>query len=135
MNLSARPLSHADRLTPSFRAVPVYAAFSAGVQRNLTTSVAGSLRGGLPFGRLSMPPIMWLQIILDKWVAGVFNVATLNKEMTMNAATLKAFREIGYIEHNWEWISKNDANRMVNISEARAKEYAKLYGGTARRMA
>jgi len=25
-------------------------------------------------------PIMWLQIILDKWAIGAFNVATLNKE-------------------------------------------------------
>jgi hypothetical protein len=56
----------------------------------------------------------------------------LIKEERMNKATLKAFREIGSTENNWEWIG--ETNRMCWISEARAKEYAKLYGGTAKEM-
>jgi hypothetical protein len=48
-------------------------------------AVDGFLSGGLPLGRLdlSIAPIMWLQIILDKWATGVFNVATLNQEAQM----------------------------------------------------
>lgn len=83
-SLSARPLSHAEMfaLPVSRLAFLRYPAFSCGVQRKRTTAVAGSLMGGLPLGRLgfSMVPIMWLQILLDKWSAQVFTVATLNQE-------------------------------------------------------
>lgn len=51
----------------------------------------------------------------------------------MTNATLKALRELGTTGGKWEWVSKT--NRMVGLTEARAKEYAKLYGGTAREMA
>lgn len=82
-DLSASSLSHAE--TPLGLAFLTYSAFSCGVQRNRTTSVAGVLMGGLPFGFLgwSMPRIMWLQIILDKGATWVFNVATLNQEAAM----------------------------------------------------
>jgi hypothetical protein len=52
----------------------------------------------------------------------------------MTNATLKALREIGTNNGSWEWISKNATNRMVNLTEARAKDYAKTYGGTAKEM-
>ena len=49
--LSASSLSHAE--TPLGLAFLRYAAFSCGVQRKPTRSVAGFLRGGLPLGRLA----------------------------------------------------------------------------------
>jgi hypothetical protein len=69
---------------------------------------------------------------LDKSPEWVFNVPTLNQEAQMTNATLKALREIGSTSGKWEWVSK--PNRMVNLTEARAKEYAKVYGGTAKEM-
>lgn len=52
----------------------------------------------------------------------------------MTNATLKALREIaaGRESETWEWVSKT--NRMVNLTEKRAKDYAKVYGGTAKEM-
>lgn len=56
----------------------------------------------------------------------------------MNDATLQAFREIASAmhpkPHRWEWIGKHMSQRMFGITEARAKEYAKIYGGEARKM-
>lgn len=76
--LSASPLSHAE--SPCGLAFLRYPDFSCGVQRKRTTAVAGFLMGGLPLGRLvSMPCIMWLQIIVDKPSLLLFNVATLNR--------------------------------------------------------
>jgi hypothetical protein len=98
--LSASPLSHAER--PLGRAFLLYPAFSCGVQRNRTTAVAGVLTGGLPLGRLGwfMAPIMWLQISLDKWATGVFNVATLNKEEGMKL-TKKEQAELKRLRRLW----------------------------------
>lgn len=55
----------------------------------------------------------------------------------MNDATLNEFRQIasemGIRDEGWQWIGPHMSQRMFGISEARAKEYARLYGGEARR--
>jgi hypothetical protein len=38
---------------------------------------------------------MWLQIILDKWAAWVFNVATLNQEAAMETKTKRLPIRVG----------------------------------------
>lgn len=57
----------------------------------------------------------------------------------MNNATLEAFRQIaaemqGNKPQDWQWIGKHMSQRMFGISEQRAKDYAKTYGGKAERM-
>jgi len=57
----------------------------------------------------------------------------------MNTATLQAFRDItaimqGSEPQTWQWTGTHMSQRMVNISERRATEYARLYGGIAVRM-
>ena len=58
----------------------------------------------------------------------------------MTTATLQAFRDIAdqmigsESERRWEWIGAHMSQRMFGITQERAEEYARLYGGTARRM-
>jgi hypothetical protein len=57
----------------------------------------------------------------------------------MTDATLQMFREIASImqgsePQTWQWIGAHMSQRMFGITEQRAKEYAKLYGGEACRM-
>ena len=56
----------------------------------------------------------------------------------MNDSTLQGFRDIavamGIRDERWQWTGRHMSQRMFGISEARAKEYATIYGGTARRM-
>lgn len=57
----------------------------------------------------------------------------------MNEATLEGFRAIaaamqGNEPADWQWIGKWMSQRMFGITEKRAKEYATLYGGEARKM-
>ena len=56
----------------------------------------------------------------------------------MNDATLMAFRAIHESMQtkptDWQWIGKHMSQRMFGITEDRAKEYAKLYGGEAKKM-
>lgn len=57
----------------------------------------------------------------------------------MNDATLEVFRAYadamnGGVPQDWQWEGKWMSQRMYGISEERAKEYAKLYGGTASKM-
>lgn len=54
-------------------------------------------------------------------------------------AQLSHFRALAEAMHggepqDWQWIGKHLSQRMFGISEKRAKEYAKLYGGAASRM-
>ena len=35
---------------------------------------------------------------------------------------------------DWQWIGKYMSQRMFGITERRAREYARLYGGTAEQM-
>jgi hypothetical protein len=58
----------------------------------------------------------------------------------MNTSTLEAFRQIadamaGPEPRTWEWIGAHMSQRMFGISERRAREYARLYGGAAKEMA
>ena len=58
----------------------------------------------------------------------------------MNATQLQAFRDIaaamqGNKPQNWQWIGKWMSQRMFGISEDRAKDYAKRFGGEASQMA
>jgi len=55
----------------------------------------------------------------------------------MNDATLNAFRTIAAQmigTTGWEWIGPHMSQRMFDITEARAKDYAARFGGTARPM-
>ena len=56
----------------------------------------------------------------------------------MNDATLNAFRQIAASMQtqpmDWEWIGKHMSQRMFGISQERAEKYARLYGGTAKKM-
>ncbi len=57
----------------------------------------------------------------------------------MNTTTLEQFRKLadamtGTEPKNWEWIGRWQSQRMFGITEARAREYEKRHGGTARRM-
>jgi hypothetical protein len=55
----------------------------------------------------------------------------------MNDATIQAFRQIadairGPQPNDWQWIGPHMSQRMFDISEARAKDYAKRFGGEAK---
>ena len=55
----------------------------------------------------------------------------------MTDATLQAFRDIAAAmqsnePQDWQWIGRWMSQRMFGITEKRAKEYARLYGGTAK---
>lgn len=53
----------------------------------------------------------------------------------MNDATLNAFRQIADqmgCNGNWQWIGPHMSQRMFGITEQRAKDYAKKYGGEAK---
>lgn len=57
----------------------------------------------------------------------------------MNAAQLEGFRILAarmgcYGRHRWEWIGPHMSQRMFGISEMRAMDYAKRFGGVAREM-
>lgn len=57
----------------------------------------------------------------------------------MTDATLQHFRDLAEVlsgpdPKNWQWIGKYTSQRMFGITEQRAKEYARLYGGTASQM-
>jgi hypothetical protein len=58
--------------------------------------------------------------------------------MTMNDATLNAFRQIHEAMQteptNWQWIGPHMSQRMFGITEPRAKAYAERHGGTASKM-
>lgn len=63
----------------------------------------------------------------------------INPSDPRDDAQLSYFRSLADAMHggepqDWEWIGKHLSQRMFGISERRAKEYAKLYGGTARSM-
>lgn len=55
----------------------------------------------------------------------------------MNNAQLEHFRRIYELMHpgsGWQWIGKHMSQRMFDISEAKAKEYAARFGGEAKPM-
>ena len=57
----------------------------------------------------------------------------------MNDVTLEGFRMLaaamaGPAPQDWEWIGKFMSQRMIGITEARAKEFAARHGGEARKM-
>lgn len=57
----------------------------------------------------------------------------------MNDATLNAFRNIadamaGPEPRTWEWIGVHMSQRMFRITQTRAEEYARQFGGVARPM-
>lgn len=57
----------------------------------------------------------------------------------MTEASLFEFRSLadamlGSEPRNWQWIGQYMSQRMFGITEARAKDYAKRYGGTASKM-
>ena len=56
----------------------------------------------------------------------------------MNDATLQGFRDIAaqmFPEpRDWQWIGRWMSQRMFGITERRAKEYARIYGGEASKM-
>jgi hypothetical protein len=57
----------------------------------------------------------------------------------MNDLVLQHFRNIaaqmaGPAPQDWEWIGVHMSQRMICISEERAKEYAARYGGVAKKM-
>jgi hypothetical protein len=57
----------------------------------------------------------------------------------MTEATLQYFRDLaarmsGPEPKTWEWTGQFISQHMVNITEARAKDYAKTFGGEAREM-
>ena len=56
----------------------------------------------------------------------------------MTDATLQSFRDLADTmlgpNRNWEWVGRHMSQRMFGITQKRAEEYARLYGGTARKM-
>lgn len=57
----------------------------------------------------------------------------------MNDAVLNQFRELAGImagsePHDWQWIGPHMSQRMFGITEKRAREYARIHGGEAKRM-
>jgi len=57
----------------------------------------------------------------------------------MNDAVLQHFRDIadamaGPEPRTWQWIGKWESQRMFGITQRRAEEYAKRYGGEAKEM-
>ena len=57
----------------------------------------------------------------------------------MNDVTLEGFRMLaaamaGPAPQDWEWIGKFMSQRMIGITEQRAKDFAARYGGEARKM-
>jgi hypothetical protein len=55
----------------------------------------------------------------------------------MNEATLNGFRAIAAAmlgKADWQWIGPHMSQRMFGISEERAKEYARRFGGEAKQM-
>jgi hypothetical protein len=54
----------------------------------------------------------------------------------VNENTLVAFRQIAAEmhpePHDWQWIGQHMSQRMFGITEKRAKDYAKKYGGEAK---
>lgn len=57
----------------------------------------------------------------------------------MNDATLNGFRQIadamaGPEPRTWEWIGVHMSQRMFRVTQARAKKYARQFGGVARPM-
>lgn len=56
----------------------------------------------------------------------------------MNDAQLDAFRQIAQNMNgepqDWQWVGPHLSQRMFGISEQRAKDYAKRYGGEAKQM-
>jgi hypothetical protein len=55
----------------------------------------------------------------------------------MTAATLQAFREIATQmigQADWEWVGPHMSQRMFGITQERAEGYARVHGGTARKM-
>lgn len=57
----------------------------------------------------------------------------------MTNATLQAFRDLaatmqGSEPQDWQWVGRWMSQRMFGVSEARAKDYAARFGGTASRM-
>lgn len=58
----------------------------------------------------------------------------------MTDAALEGFRRLadamqGAEPRDWQWTGRWMSQRMFGITEARAKEYAARFGGTAQRMA
>ena len=54
----------------------------------------------------------------------------------MTTATLQSFRDLheamqGSEPRDWQWIGPHASQRMFGITQARATEYAALYGGMA----
>jgi len=53
----------------------------------------------------------------------------------MNDATLQYFRDLAAAmhpePHNWNWVGPHMSQRMFNITEKRAKDYAARFGGEA----
>ena len=57
----------------------------------------------------------------------------------MNATTLETFRAIadtlaGPEPQDWEWIGAHMSQRMFGITQVRAENYARQFGGIARQM-
>lgn len=56
----------------------------------------------------------------------------------MNNATLQHFRDLAEAMRNapadWQWVGPHMSQRMFGITEARAKDFAARFGGTASRM-
>lgn len=85
LGVVGQPLEPRGELLPGFLRlleVPglfLWCAAEAGYRGSrivLLWCASGTLRG------LFHAPIMWLQIVLDKWSTLLFNVATLNQEQT-----------------------------------------------------
>ena len=57
----------------------------------------------------------------------------------MNQTQLQTFRNIAAqmagSPTNWQWIGLHMSQRMFNITEERAKQYATRFGGTAKQVA
>lgn len=57
----------------------------------------------------------------------------------MTQAQLQKFRELadamrGDEANDWQWIGRWESQRMLGITEARARAYAERHGGTASKM-
>lgn len=55
----------------------------------------------------------------------------------MNDTTLQTFRDIAQTmapEATWQWIGPHMSQRMFGITRDRAENYAKMYGGEAKKM-
>jgi len=59
----------------------------------------------------------------------------------MSDAVLEMFRELAELMLNptgeaksWQWIGPHMSQRMFDLTEQRAKDYAKRFGGRAERM-